>query len=201
MRRPRGGATAPLTVVLVHGGYWQASYGLDLMVPMAERLTASGLVTANVEYRRVGSGGGWPATFEDVAAAVDLVAAQDDLPRRTVLVGHSAGGHLAAWAGSRTSATPGGRPRRRPERVVSLSGLLDLTAAASAPESGAAVLSLMGGTPTEHPDRYRLGDPARLVPASCPVLAVQDSGETVIPVEQAPTTSAPRGWPGGRRRR
>ncbi|GAB3653161.1 hypothetical protein GCM10027596_03210 [Nocardioides korecus] len=189
VRRPAGrpGASA-LTVVLVHGGYWQASYGLDLMVPMAQRLVSRGHAVVNVEYRRVGSGGGWPATFADVAGAIDLVTRHPDLadlPRESVLVGHSAGGHLAAWAGSRSARTPGGAPAREPRRVVSLSGLLDLTAAATAPESGGATQSLMGGTPAQHPDRYRLGDPALLVPAACPVIGVQADDERVIPTAQA----------------
>ncbi|MCW2865996.1 MAG: alpha/beta hydrolase [Marmoricola sp.] len=189
VRRPTGapGPSAPSarTVVLVHGGYWQSSYGLDLMVPLAERLTSRGHVTVNVEYRRVGSGGGWPATFTDVAAALDLVSRRDDLPREVVVVGHSAGGHLAAWAASRTGRTPGGAPAGRLLRALSLSGLLDLTAAAAAPESGGATRSLMGGGPEEHPERYRLGDPALLTPATCPVVAVQAADERVIPTDQA----------------
>ena len=189
VRRPTGTPrTAARTVVLVHGGYWQASYGLDLMVPMAQELVSRGHAVVNVEYRRVGSGGGWPTTFTDVAAATDLLTRHPDLadlPREVVLVGHSAGGHLAAWVASRTARTPGGAPARRPVRAISLSGLLDLTAAASAPESGGATRSLMGGTPAEHPDRYRLGDPALLAPAACPVVAVQAADEQVIPRSQA----------------
>ena len=183
LRLPTGRAT--VTVVLLHGGYWLPQYGADLMEPLATALGSAGCATWNVEYRRTQAGGGWPTTFTDVAAAVDLLAEQA-VPRRTVLLGHSAGGHLAAWAASRTSRTPGGAPRVSPDRVVSLAGVLDLTAGARQPQSAAPVRTLMGGTPEQHPDRYALGDPARLVPAPCPVIAVQDEDEQVIDPRQGP---------------
>jgi acetyl esterase/lipase len=175
--------TPSATIVLIHGGYWQAGYGADLMTPLARRLQDLGYATWNIEYRRIGTGGGYPHTFEDVALAVDAVPA--DLARQVVLVGHSAGGHLAAWAAERSARTPGGKPRVPLTGVVSLSGLLDLTAAASAPESASPVQQLMGGTPEQQPDRYALADPALLVPASCRVVACQAEDEQVIPTDQA----------------
>ena len=74
-------------------------------------------------------GGGWPGTVEDVAAAVAAVRA-DPAPRpdRLVLVGHSAGGHLVAWAASQPGRTACagsslGRLRRPgPHRATSGSG-------------------------------------------------------------------------------
>jgi acetyl esterase/lipase len=181
LRRPRG--TSKGTVVLVHGGYWQAGYGADLMVPLAQALTALGYATWNVEYRRVGSGGGFPATLEDVAAAVDALAEQHLGP--AMVLGHSAGGHLAAWAASRTAGTPGGAPVVPLRAAVSLSGLLDLTAAARAPQSAAPTVSLMGGTPAEVPGAYAQADPALLVPATCPVVACQAVEDQVVPADQA----------------
>lgn len=80
---PAGDGPVPGIVVLVHGGFWRAAYGLELMRPLAEDLVARGWATWNIEYRRVGATaatawgtdeGGWTATFEDVAAAVDLLA-------------------------------------------------------------------------------------------------------------------------------
>ena len=136
-----------------------------------------------MEYRRVGSGGGYPRTFEDVANAVD--ALPTDLAHHVVVVGHSAGGHLAAWAAERTASTPGGASRVPLAGVVSLSGLLDLTAAAQSPESGSPVQQLMGGSPAQEPDRYARADPALLVPAPCPVVACQAEDEHVIPTDQA----------------
>jgi acetyl esterase/lipase len=171
------------TVVLIHGGYWQAGYGADLMTPLARSFRDLGCASWNVEYRRVGTGGGFPQTFEDVAHAIDALSA--NLARRVVVVGHSAGGHLAGWAAGRTARTPGGRARVPLAGVISLSGLLDLTAAAVSPESAGSVQSLMGGPPEEQRGRYALADPALLVPASCPVTAAQAEDEHVIPTDQA----------------
>jgi acetyl esterase/lipase len=88
------GAHGPL-VLAVHGGVWKAEYDLSYFDPLCAALTAHGLATANAEYRRVGNGGGWPVTLDDVLAAVERF-------RPAVLVGHSAGGHLALLAGKRT---------------------------------------------------------------------------------------------------
>lgn len=194
LRLPTG--TPKGTIVLVHGGYWQAGYGADLMDPLAEAFTGDGYATWNLEYRRVGSGGGFPATFEDVAAGIDRLG-EEDLPP-AYAVGHSAGGHLAAWAASRTAATPGGPPRAAPIGVASLGGLLDLTRAAEVAGSAGPTRSLMGGAPDQVADRYRLGDPALLVPASCPVAACAAVGDTVVPAEQARRYVAASRRAGGR---
>ncbi len=180
LRRPAGEARG--TVVLIHGGYWQAGYGADLMAPMARALTKEGYATCNVEYRRVGSGGGFPTTLEDVAAAIDRLA-RERLPA-TMVIGHSAGGHLAGWAASRTARTPGGAPAARLRGVVSLSGLLDLRAAALDPLSSAQTLAFVGGAPDRVPGRYAVADPTLLVPSLCPVTACQAAADEVIPLDQ-----------------
>ena len=100
-------------VVVFHGGFWRARYGADLMDELCDDLAARGYAAWNVEYRRVGAGGGWPATFEDVEAATRR--AKETGPP-LVTLGHSAGGHLAVWAGARCGAT----------LAVSQAGVLDL---------------------------------------------------------------------------
>jgi acetyl esterase/lipase len=186
LRVPAG--TSLGTVVLLHGGYWLAQYGLDLMDPLAERFTELGYATWNVEYRRTSDGGGYPHTLLDVAAAVDRLDGPG-LPRgladEVVLVGHSAGGHLAAWSASRSARTPGGVPAFPLRGAVSLSGVLDLTRAAASPASSSPVTALMGGTPEERPEEYALADPALLVPATCPVWAAQAEHDGVVPPEQS----------------
>src|SRR5689334_22880724 len=69
---PTGQGRHPVAVVL-HGGFWRAAYGVELARPLAADLAAAGLAAVAVEYRRVGAGGGWPATLEDVAAALDAL--------------------------------------------------------------------------------------------------------------------------------
>ncbi len=73
LHRPDGPSRG--VVVVVHGGFWRAQYGLDLMDPLAGDLVGRGFAVWNIEYRRVGQdGGGWPGTLVDVGAAIDELA-------------------------------------------------------------------------------------------------------------------------------
>ena len=114
---PQGAGPHPVAVV-VHGGYWRARYDRSLTTELCLDLADRGLAAWNVEYRRVESGGGWPETFEDVAAGVDALADLDaalDL-ERVVAIGHSAGGQLVFWAAARPMLpqdAPDARPRVR----------------------------------------------------------------------------------------
>jgi acetyl esterase/lipase len=98
LRLPAGVGPYPVAVV-IHGGCWSNFFGLDLMDDMSDALTAAGVATWNIEYRRIGDpGGGFPNTLIDVGMAVDKV--RDLAPMyhldlsRVITVGHSAGGHL-----------------------------------------------------------------------------------------------------------
>jgi acetyl esterase/lipase len=186
---PRGSGPHPVAV-LVHGGSWRTRYGLAVMRALARDLVRAGFAAWNIEYRRLGEGGGWPQTFADVAAAVDQLAAIDaplDLQRVSV-AGHSAGGHLALWAASRERIDPeqaaqlGGPPRVRFERVIAIAGVCDL-AGAYERFRGGSVRVLMGGSPQEVPQRYALGDPVALVPVAAPVLLVHGISDETVSIE------------------
>lgn len=134
---PSGQGSHPV-IVLIHGGCWRADLpGTELMDYMAADLRDRGYAVWNIEYRRIGHpGGGYPGTFQDIAAGLDhlrQLAPRYDLDLRRVAVsGHSAGGHLALWAAARdrlpaTSALRSADPM--PIRgVVSLAGIPDLEA-------------------------------------------------------------------------
>src|SRR6516165_10315033 len=84
----------------IHGGFWRAKYNLDHAGHLCAALTAKGLATANLEYRRVGNeGGAWPGTFEDIRSAYQYLvqnAQKHKLdPKKIIIMGHSAGGQLA----------------------------------------------------------------------------------------------------------
>lgn len=180
--------TAKGTVVVLHGGFWLDGYDLDLMQPICRTLSHAGWAAWNLEYRRLGSGGGWPSTFEDVAAGVDHLTELDRVdPARVTLLGHSAGGHLAVWNASRTDRTPGGPPKVKARGVVSLCGVLDLTLGVRDDVGNGTIEQLLGGGPEQVPDHYRYGDPTRLVPATAPVVALRGSKDDVVPLIQ--TTS------------
>ena len=176
------------TVVLLHGGAWLREYGVSELERLADRLTALGFVTWNVEYRRIGIGGGVPNTLLDVATGVDRLGGEGlpaGIADRVVLVGHSAGGHLSAWAASRSPATPGGAPLVRARGAISLAGILALTHGGDDPALAGTVGSFVGGRPVDVPERYAVADPAQLVPASCPVWAVRAEGDELVPADQS----------------
>jgi acetyl esterase/lipase len=165
------------TVVLLHGGFWRARVGLDHIAPVAADLHARGHTVWNVEYRRVGQAppGGvelrsapspWPATLDDVETALRTVG------EPAVLVGHSAGGHLATWVASRVPV----------RGVVSLAGVLTLADAARDGVGGGAVPDLVGGMPDEYPERYAATDPAALLPLGVPVRAVHAPADDRVPI-------------------
>ncbi len=186
---PAGPGPHPV-MVLLHGGSWRSQYGKRVMRGLVGDLLARGWATWNVEYRRVGNGGGWPETFLDVAGAIDHLSQLDaalDLDRVSVL-GHSAGGHLALWAAGRGQLPPGApgafddRPRVRLRAAISQAGVCDLSTSARRVPGGAAA-TLMGGGPDELPERYDTADPMRLLPASVPVLLVHGTADQTVSVD------------------
>jgi acetyl esterase/lipase len=185
-----GGPGPHPVIVLIHGGSWAARYGRVVMRGLVADLVRRGWAAWNIEYRRLGNGGGWPATFADVAAAIDRLASLDaplDL-RRVSVLGHSAGGHLALWAASREqlpAGAPGyigGEPCVPLERAIAQAGVCDLAGAYRRWHGGAA-RELMGGSPEEHPERYAAGDPMRLLPLGIPALLVHGTDDETVSVE------------------
>jgi dipeptidyl aminopeptidase/acylaminoacyl peptidase len=130
--------------IFVHGGFWREKYDLSHANPFCAALAAKGVITANLEYRRVGQpGGGWPGTFDDVIAGVN--AASEHLGDTPVVVGHSAGGHLALRLASESVPV---------KAVVALAPVADLRFAYELNLSNGAVVEFLGGTPDAIPDRY-----------------------------------------------
>ncbi|WP_165984123.1 S9 family peptidase [Streptomyces sp. YIM 98790] len=164
---PPGRLTDPRVVVL-HGGFWREAYDRTHLTPFAAALAAAGLPVALVEYRRVGGGGGYPETFEDVTTA--LAAVPGDRPH--VLLGHSAGGQLALWAAARTPPGP-------LSAVVAVAPVCDLAAAHTLRLGAGAVSALLGddGTGSVLPGL----DPLRLPAPPCPVTLLHGTDDGQVP--------------------
>ncbi|WP_327316761.1 alpha/beta hydrolase [Streptomyces sp. NBC_01235] len=193
------GGSVPLVVVL-HGGAWRAPYDRRHITPFADFLARRGFAVANVEYRR-GAGnpapegtspiaGRWPDTFDDIAAALDALPAlvKDVLPqadaRRTVLTGHSAGGHLALWAAAR-HVLPADAPWRTGgpaalRGVVALAPIADFTVAGKLDVCGGAACQLLGGD-EQFEERRPYADPALLLPTGIATTLVQGRTDLVVP--------------------
>jgi acetyl esterase/lipase len=167
-------------VIFLHGGFWRNEYDRSHSGPLATALAGVGIIAIAPEFRRTGApGGGWPGTFDDVAAAVrsvpDLVTQDLGGP---ILAGHSAGGHLALWAAAGLA-----REGRPPRGVVALAPIADLARAFELDLGGGAVLALLGGRPTEMPDRYARADPMALLPIGTPMIVCHGGRDTVVPLE------------------
>lgn len=177
----------PAWVVLVHGGFWRAEWDRTHLRPLAHALRAQGYAVALVEYVRTGMpGGGWPGTFDDVTAGLTAVRerAATAGPAPVVLVGHSAGGHLAAWLlHQQAAAAAPGLPEVA--GAVSLAGCLDLAAVAELDLDEGAAVDLLGGTPAEVPERYDAADPARLGRTPYPLVVVHGTADEKVPLEVA----------------
>jgi acetyl esterase/lipase len=181
---PAPEARRPPVVCLLHGGFWRMPYGRDQLDAVAGDLVARGWAVWNLEYRRLGApGGGWPGTFDDVAAGIDRLAAlagegvELDLDRVAV-AGHSAGGQLALWsaARSRPESGPGG-----PERIQPV----DLAGSFVRSEGSGAVAQLLGGSPGERPERYAAASPIERLPLGVPQLILHGTADEALPVESA----------------
>ena len=183
-------------MMFLHGGFWRAEYGREHTAPLAEALAKAGFVVCAPEYRRTGQpGGGWPGTFDDVAAAVDrlpAMAAEATAgladPDRMVLAGHSAGGHLALWAAARHRLPPDSPWRtERPcgRGVVALAAVTDLETCYRRELGGQAAGALVGGGIAMFPDRYAAADPLQLVPAGVPVRLLHGTADDLVPCEMS----------------
>jgi acetyl esterase/lipase len=155
------------TMVLVHGGYWRARFTAELMLPLVEPLLEQGWTVANVEYRRVGTGGGWPVTADDAGRAIDLV--RETAPGPVVLVGHSVGGQLALLHAARADA------------VVALAPVTDLVRGYDEGIGEDAVVGFMERTPAQDPAAYAAASPLTIAPP-CPVLVVHGADDARVPI-------------------
>lgn len=162
-------------MVLVHGGFWRTGYDRTHLRPLAAALAGEGHRVALLEYRGTGAdGGGWPTTFEDVRAGLAALHAHEEVTD-LVLVGHSAGGQLAAVLA-----------HHHPEGVVgvvSLAGCLDLRMTAGLGLGDGAAQALLGGEPEQAPTAYAEADPVALGAPVPPVRLVHGLDDDRVPVE------------------
>jgi acetyl esterase/lipase len=193
LRLPAASTAAAPLVVVVHGGFWRAAFDRHHAASQAQALADAGYAVASIEYRRVGQdGGGYPGTLDDVAAALDAVPdlVADAAPGavdvgRVVLVGHSAGGHLALWAAARHRLPPGSRWHRERDPalvgVVALAAVSDLVAAEGDGLGDDAVAAMLREPAADHPE----ADPARLLPTGVPTVLVHGTADVPVPVRQS----------------
>lgn len=162
--------------VLVHGGYWRARFDAGLMDPLGRDLLSRGWATANVEYRRHGNGGGWPATLEDVRTAVSSLVAQEwrqSIDGPLVGIGHSVGGQLTLLSADQLDA------------VVALAPVTDVVRTYHEDLGEGAAAEFFGTSPDEQPEVYFDASPLRQLPIGVPTLIVHGTSDARVPLSHS----------------
>lgn len=196
LRVPPGPGPHPV-VVLVHGGCFRTPFaGVKSIGSMGEALKKEGIASWSIEYRRLPEdGSGWPGTYRDVAAGVDHLRTLAKAHRldlsRVVLLGHSAGAHLAHWAAARSRLKPDSAlympDPLRPAGVLNLAGKMDMTVDIVAYEAtcGIPVLRLLvGGLPEQVPEHYAQVSLPQLLPLGVRQVMVWGEHEDYVPRRQ-----------------
>ncbi|CAA9274224.1 MAG: hypothetical protein AVDCRST_MAG57-3376 [uncultured Blastococcus sp.] len=172
VRIARGAPPDRPVLLLVHGGFWRPAFDRVHVRPMTEGLAAAGWTTVAPEYRRVP--GRPDLAVGDVSAAVRALADwPESASRRVVLVGHSAGGHLALQVAATVSSPPA------PAGVLALAPVADLRRGQELRLDGDAVPAFLGRGAADRPDL----DPARLATPSVPVRILHGTADAIVPVE------------------
>ena len=181
-------------IVMLHGGCWRADLpGLELQAPLSQALSDHGWAVWNLEYRRIGHhGGAYPGTFQDVASGIDAVRGLAKSNRldinRVVFIGHSAGGHLAAWAAGRGKLSKTSvfwvKDPLLPVAVVTLAGINDLEAYhGKGPDAcgGPGVIESLVDLKGRGPGAYGDTSPPHLLPLERAQLVVSGVLDPIVP--------------------
>lgn len=186
---PKSGDLYP-TIILLHGGCWRAQFGLSQLGQLCTALTSLGFVVWNLEFRRLGNGGGWPTTFTDVSQGVDFLTTIADKYKldlnKVTAMGHSAGGHLALWLAGRHHLPSNSQLSTNSpislNRVISLAGIPDLAEGVKQNICRGACQELVGGLPEKVPERYQLVSPNNLLPLNIPQWHLVGELDPIVPV-------------------
>jgi acetyl esterase/lipase len=152
------------TLVLIHGGYWRPDYDRKHLAPLAKKLSDAGWPVALIEYRRII--GNPDAMIADTKAAISLVI--EEFPKM-ILIGHSAGGHLALVLSS-AFETIG---------TIALAPVTDLVRGEELDLDEGAVSDFLGCPASLRTDL----DPMRLPAPSNPTTIIHGTLDARVPVE------------------
>lgn len=198
LRIPKGAGPFPVAIV-VHGGAWGSAVALHYTAALSAALTCAGFATWNYEYRRIGGGGGWPQTYQDVGAGADYVR---ELAKRypldlnnVVSTGHSSGGHFALWLAGRHKLKPGSplhAANAIPVKgVLSLAGPGDLKRFLELiPRFTGPLNEVHGGTPENAARNMKEGSPVELLPLGVPQIFITGDKDPAVPIQEAREYSA-----------
>ena len=178
---PDGKVEDNVVALVIHGGGWSGmakenTEGIALW--LCEDL---GLPVCNANYRLCGDAP-WPACGEDCLTAArfsletpEFNSSSSDGRRRLIVIGGSAGGHLALFTGLRL-------PPEQVACVVSISGIADLPS--DMEFSSRRYQSLFSQLPNEA-ELIDAAPATYLGPSSPPILCTHDWNDNVVPIRSA----------------
>ena len=172
-------------LVLIHGGCWLSEYNIDHSHVLSSALAARGYAVWAIEYRRSGDiGGGWPGSYDDIKAGIKFTQTLDDYSldlSKVVILGHSAGGHLALLAGSDADLVKSANI----SGVIGLAAITDIEEyAKGSNDCQAAVPEFMGGLPADNQQNYLAANPANKV-LHPKTFLLHGSEDQIVPLRQA----------------
>jgi acetyl esterase/lipase len=178
-KKPAVDGNAPL-IVLIHGGCWLNAFDIRHSYPLSSALAEAGYGVWSLEYRRTGDeGGGWPGSHEDVRKGLAYTPMLKDYPvdlDQMVIMGHSAGGHLALLAAAENEDI---------DAVIGLAAITDIIEYSRGSNScQTATIDFMGGVYEAIPASYQAANPASR-PAHVKTLLLQGDIDTIVPFEQS----------------
>jgi acetyl esterase/lipase len=176
------------TIILIHGGAWMSGDKSDFTAfvdTLKNRVPEYAII--NLNYRLASMAGNFfPSQENDIKQAFEFILSKSEeygISKKTVLLGASAGGHLALLQGYKNA------PAGTVEAVVDFFGPADMVTLhdnATDPTLVPMLQTLMGGTPAANPSLYASSSPANFVAATTPPTIILQGGmDELVDVSQA----------------
>ncbi|TQV71130.1 alpha/beta hydrolase [Aliikangiella marina] len=174
-------------VVLIHGGCWLNAFDKTHTNAMSTALSRAGFTVMSIEYRRTGDeGGGWPGTYHDIMSGLRLIPKLDKYfvdNSSFVIMGHSAGGHLALLAGSRWQKQK--QFNSELKAVIGLAAITDVKRYSEGTNScQSATTKFMGGDYSSQKANYDSANPINQ-PMFVNTILMQGDKDSIVPLEYA----------------
>ena len=157
--------TRPI-LVFIHGGCWLAQFDINHSLPLTTALAMQGYDVYSIEYRRTGNGGEWPVALHDNIVAMEYIAKHRNYSKseEVVILGHSAGGHLASLVAQRITSQLVNQvelyPLFQATHLIGLAPIIDLPAYAVGENScQTATPKFMQSLPVENIYKYQEANP------------------------------------------
>ncbi|MEN8187558.1 MAG: alpha/beta hydrolase [Bacteroidota bacterium] len=170
--------TTPL-IIFIHGGSWKRGDKQEYW-PYFISYSEKGYITATIQYR-LSDTAKYPAQIDDIESAITWI--KDNAEKyhidknKIVLVGGSAGGHLAMLTGY-------SKPHLSIKGIVNLYGPSDLTTEYARNKD--AVIKLMGQSFEKAPDLYKKASPIFYVSENTPpTLTFHGTLDELVPYQQS----------------